>query len=232
MADPKPTPPPYLPYRTFRTFVDSLRQGVPSRIDRSVMPSFSGATQSALIKGLYFLNLISDTGVPTQTLVQLVMSEGAAQQQILQDVLQRAYTFLYGSPDFDIRQASFNQFEERFRLAGVSGDTVRKCSTFFIGAATDAGLEVSRYIASTKRKPRLTSQKRGPRRNSKENAAGPNGTSANDATSSRDADQDATGTLTWAQMLLSKFPSFDPTWPDEVKAKWFDAFDKLMAKGS
>jgi len=28
--------------------------------------------------------------------------------------------------------------------------------------------------------------------------------------------------------LLSKFPTFDPAWPDDVKSKWFNAFDKLM----
>jgi hypothetical protein len=32
----------------------------------------------------------------------------------------------------------------------------------------------------------------------------------------------------WAEQLLSKFPQFDPTWPDEVKLKWFDGFDRLM----
>jgi hypothetical protein len=32
----------------------------------------------------------------------------------------------------------------------------------------------------------------------------------------------------WAEQLLSKFPQFDPAWPDEVKLKWFDAFDRLM----
>jgi hypothetical protein len=30
------------------------------------------------------------------------------------------------------------------------------------------------------------------------------------------------------QLLLSKFPSFDPAWPDEVKTKWFEGFNKLM----
>jgi hypothetical protein len=30
------------------------------------------------------------------------------------------------------------------------------------------------------------------------------------------------------EMLLSKFPQFDPAWPDEVKLKWFDAFDRLL----
>jgi hypothetical protein len=28
--------------------------------------------------------------------------------------------------------------------------------------------------------------------------------------------------------LLSKFPALDPAWPDDVKAKWFEAFDRLM----
>lgn len=32
----------------------------------------------------------------------------------------------------------------------------------------------------------------------------------------------------WADLLLSKFPELDPKWPDEVKLKWFDAFDRLM----
>lgn len=32
------------------------------------------------------------------------------------------------------------------------------------------------------------------------------------------------------KLLLSKFPSFDPAWPDEVKIKWFDGFNELMAQ--
>jgi hypothetical protein len=35
-------------------------------------------------------------------------------------------------------------------------------------------------------------------------------------------------TIGWPQLLLSKFPTFDPAWPDDVKSKWFNAFDKLM----
>jgi hypothetical protein len=32
-------------------------------------------------------------------------------------------------------------------------------------------------------------------------------------------------------MLLSKFPDFDPTWADDIKIKWFSAFDELLKKG-
>lgn len=36
------------------------------------------------------------------------------------------------------------------------------------------------------------------------------------------------GAATWADLLLAKFPEFDPAWTDDVKLKWFDAFDRLM----
>ena len=29
--------------------------------------------------------------------------------------------------------------------------------------------------------------------------------------------------------LLVKFPSFDPGWPDAIKADWFKGFDQFMA---
>lgn len=35
----------------------------------------------------------------------------------------------------------------------------------------------------------------------------------------------------WAELLISKFPTFDPTWSDDVKTKWFDGFNQLMGKG-
>ena len=31
----------------------------------------------------------------------------------------------------------------------------------------------------------------------------------------------------WHSALLAKFPAFDPSWPDNVKAKWFETFEKL-----
>ena len=40
--------PPYVPYRSFGNFIQSLKQGIPARIDRSVMSNMSGALQSQL----------------------------------------------------------------------------------------------------------------------------------------------------------------------------------------
>jgi hypothetical protein len=36
----------------------------------------------------------------------------------------------------------------------------------------------------------------------------------------------------WIAMLLKKFPDFDPEWSEELKVKWFSAFDDLMKRGS
>src|SRR5207247_7844475 len=34
----------------------------------------------------------------------------------------------------------------------------------------------------------------------------------------------------WAKfrLLVDKFPRFDPTWPDELKKKWFETYDQFM----
>ena len=32
-------------------------------------------------------------------------------------------------------------------------------------------------------------------------------------------------------MLLAKFPSFDPAWNDDLKSKWFAAFDEMLKRG-
>ena len=49
------------------------------------------------------------------------------------------------------------------------------------------------------------------------------------ATNAEDSNPEAVVPLpAWPELLLAKFPDFNPEWPDEVKAKWFDAFEKLM----
>ena len=54
---------PYTSYRTFNTFIEDLREhGVPSRIDRSVLPRFSGVVGGQLMHALRFLGLIDDEG--------------------------------------------------------------------------------------------------------------------------------------------------------------------------
>lgn len=35
-------------------------------------------------------------------------------------------------------------------------------------------------------------------------------------------------THTWYQGLLSKLPSYDPTWPPDVAAAWYECFTAML----
>jgi hypothetical protein len=37
--------------------------------------------------------------------------------------------------------------------------------------------------------------------------------------------------VAWWELVLAKFPTFDPTWSEDVKLKWFEAFDTLLRRG-
>jgi hypothetical protein len=209
--------PPYVPYRTFRNFVDSLKQGIPSRIDRSVMPSMSGALQGQLTATLKYLELVSDAGHPTTALTALVNSEGAERTKTLRTVLFAAYPFLFDRAQFDLTAATPRMMQEQFEHAGAGGGTIAKCINFFLAAAKDADITLSPHITNGRnnRGPRV---RRLARADVQQNQGGmPDGSNSNNV-----------GDLSWSQLLLSKFPSFDPAWPDEVKAKWFDGFHRLM----
>jgi len=208
--------PAYVPYKTLLNFVDGLKISIPSRIDRSVVRSLSGAMQSQLLTSLRYLRLIDDKGVPTDMLARLVASEGKDREKALADMLRTSYSFLF--QNFDLQRATGRQVEEKFVAAGVSGDTVRKCMAFFLSAAKHAGITVSPHIKMPSRARTAGQRIRGTRVEGAENG------------SAGTPPQTNAGQVSWTQMLLSKFPSFDPAWPDDVKVKWFEAFDKLMNK--
>jgi hypothetical protein len=218
-----PAVPPYAPFRTFWNFIGSLKQGIPARIDRSVMTSMSGALQSQLTTTLRYLGLTKSTGQPTETLAKLVNSEGAERTQVMYDIVAGSYPLLFQEPDFDVKNATPRMLEEKFSEMGASGGTLNKCLLFFLAAAKEAGIETSPHLKTgrTSRTPR-------PRARQAVRLVDANNTVDDDL---REINEEQNGNVSWEQMLLSKFPSFDPAWPDEVKSKWFDGFHRLMRVG-
>jgi hypothetical protein len=152
MADPKPTEqtprvtPPYLSYRTLSNFLDSLKvNGIPGRIDRSVLKNLSGAKQSALIGALRFLDLIAIDMAPTSKLERLVQAESDGRAEIMRETLRRHYPFMF-PPAFNLSSATVRMVRETFDNAFGGGDTARKGMVFFLAAARDAGLQLSPFI--------------------------------------------------------------------------------------
>ncbi|KXK05383.1 MAG: hypothetical protein UZ03_NOB001000881 [Nitrospira sp. OLB3] len=210
--------PPYLPYKTFKNFLEGLRVAMPARIDRSIMGSLSGGAQKLLIAALKYLSLTNASDAPTEKLTRLVNSSGGEWQKVFKDIVISGYGFIF-KDGLDLMRATPRQLDEQFETTGASGDTVRKCVAFFIAAAKDAEIQLSPHITKAKRGTRPTNNR------SKRVSSVVTEPSKMDEVAT---ETQAPAQLGWSQMLLSKFPTFDPAWPPEVQAKWFDSFEKLM----
>jgi hypothetical protein len=155
--------PPYTSYRTFKTFIEDLHeQGVPSRIDRSVLTRFSGVVGSQLMHALRFLGLIEDDGRPTERLKELIKAHGGGHWPgKLLELLRQEYAPMFA---IDVATATPSHFNEAFRRAFPAADAVvQKCVTFFLYAANDAGVKVSGRVLKG-RKPRSLTARRKPAR--------------------------------------------------------------------
>jgi hypothetical protein len=153
--------PPYTSYRTFKTFIQDLdEQGVPSRIDRSVLTRFSGVVGTQLMHALRFLGMIEDHGRPTQQLKELVNAQSAGHwPEKLLELLRRAYAPIFA---IELETATPSHFNEAFRRAFPAADAVvQKCVTFFLYAANDAGVQISGRVLKG-RKPRSSTPRRRP----------------------------------------------------------------------
>jgi hypothetical protein len=216
--------PPYVSYRTFYNFIERLQQHMPSRIDRSYWGELlSGSNGTQLMAALRFLYLIDINGKPMEMLKRLVEARGEPRAKILHDVADDAYGFVLKS-SLDLGSATYAQLVEVFHSTfQLTDDVSRKCVKFFIGLANDAGLKVSPFII---RKTRSIHSGTGTKANAKKPVIR---TSQNPIIPQEKDEIPNTGS--WHGMLLSKFPNFDPSWPDEIKMKWFSAFDEMLKKG-
>ncbi len=211
---------PYISYRTFQNFIERLQEGIPSRIDRSYWSDrISGSTGTQLMTALRFLSLIDDDGTPTSRLRQLVSAKGAQRTEILKEMTLENFNFLLQG-SIDSETATYAQLEEVFhRTFELTDSVARKCVKFFVALASDAGIPLSPFIIKKVRALRVNTgtvtaiKRRGTR--GKRNLVVPHNI------------EEIPTEASWDKMILEKFPAFDPTWPDEVKLGWLEAFGGL-----
>lgn len=189
--------PPYVSFRTFQTFVNDLReQGIPPRIDRSVWEShFSGSVGTQLMVGLRFLGLLKEGDEPTPKLRALVDArQPEAWRAALADVLRAAYGPVIALP---LKEVSPRQLRETFERNYPATDHVtRKCVSFFIHAAQDAGIEISaRVLNRTRQSPKRRASSGGPQRRSTDS-------DRRDDSGPRHSQSPAQSTTTPEQMLI------------------------------
>ena len=210
----KGTLPPYVSYRTFRNFLERMGDGIPSRIDRSIMGSaMAGGTVTQLLTALRVLRLINESGRPESQLEELVTATGEERQQVLAQVLRNAYPSVF---ELDLRRASAQEFREKFRQFTTKDDVINKCQAFFRQAAEDAGIELSPYITE---RAKATGQPRR-RRKLKQGEA--------DVPSRHGQIQTARRTI--EEMILQKYPEFNPEWSKEAQEAWMTGLMRLYAE--
>ena len=216
--------PPYVSYRTFRTLLADFQQGVPSRIDHSYWGNhYSGSTRTQLMSAIIFLNLVDAAGIPTNRLKLLVGAKDVKRTDILKQTCTDAFDFVFQG-SFDTQTGTYAQLQETFHSTfQISSSVSRKCIKFFVDMAGDAGIPLSPYITKQTRNTHSTS---GAKTVTKKSAPriGRNFPVALET-------EEVPGRMSWDKMLLNKFPSFDPSWPNEVKLQWFQAFDELLRRG-
>jgi hypothetical protein len=218
--------PPYISYRTFQNFVDRLEHApMPSRFDRSFWGDmFSGSTGVQLMSGLRFLSFVNTDYTPTPRLRKLIGTKGEARIEFLKEMTQESYDFLFKGP-FDLQTATYSQFQEVFNERfQAANDVTRKCVKFFVALAESASIPLSPYISRRFRSASGTSGTKAPvkRISTKSNR---------NLVVPQTVPEIFHSSAPWQDMLLSKFPAFDPSWSEEVKLNWFKAFEDLMKMG-
>ncbi len=208
--------PPYASYTTWQKLLEGLKRFLPDEIDRSFYDSlgFSGSQILTLKSALRFLSLVDQDNVPTEKLRQLVQSDGHKQKDILREIIQQAYVSLFNT--FNLQTITQGQLSRYFESLGAKGDIQRKCTSFFLAIASEAGIELSLHLSGRSklgigRKSIATKAKEKKRLETKM-ARG----------------TELPSNSSWMELVLKKFPDLDPTWPDETKKKWFEDFKELL----
>ena len=198
---------------------------MPDRIDRSVFDSkFSGTATSQINSALRSLKLIDAEGRPSEALKLLARTEGEQHHKVLEQILRNYYTPVFR---LDLERATKAQFREAMREFGCTESMLIKCETFFIHAATHAGIPLSTFLRSHRKsgvrtRPNVRSVKTAAR------PAGADDSRSHAVAVANDLDPATSAMRELAFKVLEKYPDFDPTWSKETQASWMDGMNKLQ----
>ncbi|HUQ37581.1 MAG TPA: DUF5343 domain-containing protein [Aestuariivirga sp.] len=223
--------PPYISFQSLKTLVSDFKQHtVPGRVDRTVLTRFSGGVGGQIVTALGFLGLIDGAKVPTSLFRSLVDSFGSEHwDKWLAKIIRESYAPLF---NLNLETATPGQFAEAFRKAYPAKEqTARKCISFFLAATKEAKIPVSQYILKGT-KVRAATVKRKSKAEADTATNGDQKPKTKSPQNPGSGDESPPPEKSMSDKLLEKFPPFDPAWPDEIKAKWFEGYEKLLSMGA
>ncbi len=139
--------PPYISFQTLENTLDRMHgEGIPSRVDRSYLSSWSGSAQAQFLRAARSIGLLDADGHPTERLLDLVEKQSVRPELIREMVRQ-----YYGDALALGENATQAQLEEVFRsYPGISGSTVRKAVAFYMHAARAGGIRLSPHFKAVR----------------------------------------------------------------------------------
>lgn len=150
----KRPPVPYIPFKTFLSFLANTKGKLPDKIDPSVLMNMSGTARSQLLSALKSLALIAAEGIVQDSLRQLSEAYDTPEwKNVLAAFLQNAYADVIG--ELNVATATPAMVRDRFKnFGGVEGGTVENAIRFYISALKEADLPYSPYLVVRQRAPR------------------------------------------------------------------------------
>lgn len=213
------TTPIYVSYSTMISALDALRNhGIPAsgKIDKTIWESQSGSVRGQLILAFKFLGLIDADNRVQSALPPLVAATSPAERKpLLKKLIEEKYRNVIA---LGLTTISPGQLQEAFRKYGIDGSTVKSATRFFIKACTELDIPIAKRFSENVRSS-------GPRK--KRSANGPK-RADNSFLGNNSAPHRSDGT--WDDRLLEKFPTFNPDWNEDLQAKWFEGFGRLMER--
>jgi hypothetical protein len=142
--------PPYISFAQLENVLERMRnEGVPARIDRSYLGSWSGSVQGQFLKATTSLGLRDEHGRPTEQLKKLV-ADPDGRPALIGEIIKEKYPAAIALG----QDATQQQLEEVFRdYPGISGGTIRKAITFFLHATKFAGIPTSPFFKAPRQSP-------------------------------------------------------------------------------
>jgi len=149
--EPNKRVPPYLPFKTFLSSLDTLSHGVPPKIDRMLWRSQSGVTQGLIMNAYRFLGLVEHDDSANEFLERLVKSNTRTLE--MKATIEIQYEDILSK--HDLTKMTLKMLEDEFeRCFSVGGGTKQKAITFFLKAAKFADMPLSPYLSSLLRATR------------------------------------------------------------------------------
>ena len=128
--------PAYLPFRTFLAAFDVFAHGIPHKIDRSLWRTQAGSIQAQIMSALRFFQLIDEGDFPRPALERFVSNKDKREEYI-GALLHHSYKHIL---DRDLMKLSPKLLSEEMDQFGLTGETKRKATVFFLQAVRFAGL--------------------------------------------------------------------------------------------